>query len=487
MKTVKTIVALSLITGLFVFFQNCSVQQGGGLLGSQTSASQAEETLNANTPFAYDLAPDTISYNSCVGENLNTNGIHGLKIGVNEGFTTSTGAGTVKGGLKLRSDFLQYVGTNIAPAYPSTVITPGQIQNLLTNSTINKNSYIQFSVRRRSDLTVMPDLIQPSSLSITPPRDGTALGAVLNMDPVLTNLTKNVQFGENGVILSEGPRVYNLSDNTSTPQPIQASFGFSNIDDETFAKQGLSGDNENFGIGERYSEIVRNKFNLATDDKYLLTTTFGDATSGSDYGLNAPKRKDSSVKARAYGRAYALGFSTFVTPSANGWKNNALKTVTEYDLATNAQVGATWSCSSYVIMKKNQWNSGKLDQPSCTPLIASDLDNATIANAVKKLRRHYSADSWNIGLFYDKNQAYVPGARTSQPICLTPTQTNSECYLETYNTVVLGTDVGVNYNPLTECYLYNQIGVSYSGTLANIKAAGRCAQFASICVRSGDN
>lgn len=487
MIIVKTIFGVLLITGLFVFFQNCSVQQNAGLLGSKTTAATAEEVLNANTPFAYDLAPDTISYNSCVGESLNYNGIHGLKIGVNEGFTSfaSDGTGVVKAGLKLRTDFLQYLGQNVSPHYPSTVITPGQIQSLITNSAINKDSFIQFAVRRRSDLAVVPDLIQPASLSdVSAPRDGYFNPAYLNQDPVLTSLTKNVQFGEHGVILSEGPRIYNLTTST-TPTPIEFSFGFSNIVDNTFARQNLDGDTENYGIGERYSEIVRNRFNATTDDKYMVAVTFGPNTgTGSDAGLNSPKRKDATVPSKAYGRSYALGFSQFATSSANGWKNNSLKTVKEYDLASGSEVGSSWSCSSYVIMQKGQWNNGKLNKPSCTPMIASDLANTTIGNAVKKLRRHYLESEWNIGLFYDANQAYTPGTRTSQPICLVPK--NSECYLPT-ETVIPGTDVGVNYNPLTECYLYNRVSTTYTGNLANIKAAGRCAQFASICTRSGEN
>ncbi|MBC7465996.1 MAG: hypothetical protein H7256_08385 [Bdellovibrio sp.] len=481
----KTIFGLIFITGLFVFFQNCSVQQNAGILGSKSTAATAEETITAATPFAYDLAPDTISYNSCVGENLNNSGLHGLKIGVNEGFVTSDGSGAVKGGLKLRTDFLQYVGLNVPSRYPSTVITPAQIQYLLTQSKANKDAYIQFAVRRRSDLAVMSDLIQPASLTqLSIPRDGFFNTAALNQDPVLTNLTKNVQFGEKGVILSEGARIYSLTSDV-TPTPIQVSFGFSNIVDETFGRQGLSLDTEDYGIGERYSELVRNRFNLATDDKYLLSVTFGSASgTGTDLGLNSLRRKDDTVKAKAYGRSYALGFSTFATTTANGWKNNSLKTVKEYDLASSAEVGSTWSCSSYVIMKQNQWNGTRMNKPSCSPLVASDLAVTTIGNAVKKLRRHYLESDWNIGLFYDANQVYTPGTRSSQPLCLV--SKNNECYLSTEN-VIPGADVGVNYNPLTECYLYNRISTTYVGSLANVKAAGRCAQFASICTRSGEN
>lgn len=480
MNIVKTFALFFIISGLFLFFQNCSVQQNGGILGGKESPAVVADKITTNAPFAYDLVADTISYNSCVGENLNNSGIHGLKIGVNEGFVDS--AGTIQGGLKLRTEFLQYVGLNVPARYPSTVITPAQIQTLLQDSKANKDTYVQFAVRRKSDLAVMPDLINPTSLQLTLPRDGVLNFAPLSRDPVLSRLTKGVVFGEKGLIISEGERIYNLQDD-SAPAPIQASLGYSSIFDETYAKLNTPLDLENFAMGERYSEVVRNRFNLASDDKYLLAVTFGSGSSatGSDYGLNTPRRPDDTVKSRAYGRSYALQFNMFRSPSAAGWKNNALKAVTEVDLTGAGANVRPWTCSNYVIMKQNQWNNAKLEKPSCTPLLASDFNNATMANAVKKLRRHYSESEWNIGLFYDAYQAYDPNTRGTQPICLVPK--SNECYLPTENVIFPGADVGVNYNPLTECYVYNQFGVSYSQPILNVKAAGRCAQFASICTR----
>jgi hypothetical protein len=485
MNIVKTVAIVIFITGLFVFFQNCSVQQNTGILGSKDSTATIVDKVNATAPFAFDLAPDTISYNSCVGEQLNNQAIHGLKIGVNEGFVDSTGSGAVRGGLKLRSDFLQFVGANLSPRYPSDIITPAQIQSLLTSSKANADTHIQFAVRKKGDLTVVPDLINPTSNAISLLRDGKLIPFPLNLDPVATKLAKNVQFGKDGLVLSEGPRIYNLGEDSSAT-PIEASFGYSSISDETFGFQGIVGDAENFGMGERYSEVVRNRFNLGTDDKYILTTSYGSNTGGSDGGLNSPRRLDPKVTGRAYGRSYALTFNIFASPSAAGWKNNSLKNVVEYDMATNSIVSAApWECRSYVIMQQKQWNNTKMDKPSCSPLLASDLANATIATAVKNLRRHYLETDWSIGLFYDANQPYIPGARSLQPICLVPKVT--ECYLPTNNNIIAGSDVGVNYNPTTECYLYNRVGTTYTSTLDVVKANGRCAQFASICVRKSTN
>ena len=492
MKFVKTLLVIVFVSGIVIFFQNCSVQQNTGLLGSKepTSTTAADKVV-LNAPFAYDLVVDTISYNSCVGESLNDQGVHGIKMGVNEGFTDNFGSGAVKAGLKLRSDFLQYIGKNLKPRYPSTVITPAQIQNVLVNSESNKDVYLQFAVRKASNLSVVQDVIQPSGpIQFSLPRDGLVLQAPLFLDPVLSSLTKNVQFGDGGVVLAEGSRVYDLQ-SVSPPVAIAAAFSYSGITDETLDLV-QPGSTENLGIGERYSETVRNKFNLGTSEKYILAITYGalDAvgseTTGVDNGLNSPKRKVLTDLTKAYGRGFNLKFGLPVSPAAAGWKNNALKTVSETNLIDASPAsGSRWDCRSYVIMKRNQWNNQQLSKPSCAGLISTDLLNASINSQVKNLRRQYLEADWDIGFFYDANTAYDPNNRLSRPLCLVPKKT--ECYLPTSEVLLAGTDVGVNYNPNSECYLTNQTGASYTNSLDVVKAGGRCAQFASICVRTSTN
>lgn len=489
MKFVKTLMLIIFVTGLLVFFQNCGVSQNKSLLGSSTSSAATADKVVTDAPFAYDLVADTISYNSCVGANLNSVGISGLKIGVNEGFADSLGTGAVKSGLKLRSDFLQYIGKNIKPRYPSTVITPIQIQNVIENSPLNKDTYIQFAVRKKDDLSIAQDLIQPSATTqISVPRDGVINFTPLFTDPVLTSLAKNVQFAEGGVILSEGPRIYNLQD-ASSPTPIEASFGYSNFTDETYQIAPPAGNTENLGYGERYSETVRNAFSSSDlKKKYLLAITYGSGlspTSATDYGLSTPKRKDETKKGNAYGRSFALQFGYPADFVAAGWKNTVLKQIIESNLVDGSIVsGAAWTCENYLIMKQNQWNSGVASQPACSPLTAADLLSAGISNKVKNLRRHYLESGWNIGFFYSANELLGTVPRLNHKLCLVPKAT--ECYLPT-ETVTPGTDVGVNYNPLTECYLYNRYGTSYSNSLDVVKANGRCAQFASLCTRTSGN
>ncbi len=486
MKLVKSFAVILFITVIIMSFQNCSPAQNTGLLGAKTDSSSLVTSVVDSTPFAYDMVVDTISYNSCVGSDLNNSGIHGIKVGVNEGFVDSNGSGIVKAGIKLRTDFLQYVGKNISPIYPSTVITPAQIQNLLQNSKANKNAYIQYAVRKRSDLSVAPDVIQPSATTaVTYLRDGFVENAPLYADPVLTALTKNVQFGENGLILSEGPRIYNLHD-VGAPQAIEASFGYSNYADETYpATSGQSVD-EPYGFGEAYSDRVRQRFNSAGSDKYILAVTFGDPNTGSaDNGLNSPVRKSSSDTTKAYGRSFTFRFDSASTKA--GWRSNLLKQVSESNLVDNTPAsGASWSCENTVIMKPNQWNNSQLNEPACVPLISADLQNASVAGKVKRLRRHYLDANWNIGFYYAKNAVYNPGTRTSQPLCLAPKIT--DCYLPT--TLPMG-DIGVNYDTNSECYLYaaSVMGVNYTGNpdLNTARRLGRCAQYASLCVRSSTN
>ncbi len=495
MKFVKTLILIVLVSGLVLFFQNCGIQQNTGLLGGKESLSSVADKIVLDAPFAYDLVVDTISYNSCVGENLNTAGVHGLKLGANEGFTDSLGNGSVNAGLKLNSEFLKYVGEKVKPSYPSNIVTPAQIQNLLVNSNSNKDAYLQFAVRKAADLSVAHDLIQPNGpVVFSLPRDGVVVTNPLFQDPILTNLTKNVRFDAQGVVLAEGPRVYNLQAD-STPAPIQAGFGYSNYADESFNKN-QPNSSENLGIGERYSEVVRNKFNLGTAEKYILAITYGplsltgSETTGIDNGLNSPKRKDEKDKTKAYGRAFALQFGQPVSPAAAGWKNTGLKNVTESNLIDAAPVsGSSWACRSYVIMQQTTWNGQQLSKPSCSVLSSADLSDSIIRNQVKNLRRHYTEDAWDIGFFYDANAAFDPTKRPKDPatnvylpLCLVPKKT--ECYLPTKDIVLAATDVGVNYNPATECYLTNQEGTSYLNPIDTVKAGGRCAQFASICVRT---
>lgn len=491
-----SVVVLGLIASLLFA---CTQQQGKSLLSAQTDQKDAVAAILDKVPFAYDVAVDTISYNSCVGIGLNNEGkIHGLKLGANEGFVDPTGSGAVKGGIKLRSEFLQYLAKNVPPNFPNTAISAGQIQHILQNSSTNKDLQIQYAVRTAADLKVVPDVIQQTGdTPITVGRDGIYEGAQLSTDPVLTSITKGVQFGAGASVLSEGPRVYNLG-TKSSPEPLEESLGYSAASDESFPA--VANVDDGLGAAEEYSDKIRNKFNSFT---YVLAVTFGNPffVSSSDTtpssGLNSPKRPDEKDLRKAYGRAYELSFIT-KNASIPSWRKNILNRVTEKNLEDGRAVsGVTWACENFVIVRSNQLNNRKSSEPSCTELIGTDLAVPSVAQKVKLIRRHYAEDKWAIGFFYNANEVYNPATRPftnpptntiARPICIVSKA--SDCYLPTVGLIASAPneDIGVQYNPGQECYLSRaqQMGVTYtpskSGDVA--RRLGRCAQFASICSRT---
>ncbi|MEQ1721534.1 MAG: hypothetical protein ABL930_00030 [Pseudobdellovibrio sp.] len=494
----KPIIAISALIASVAIF-GCTVQQGKSLLTSQTSDADVATAVLDKVPFAYDVAVDTISYNSCVGIGLNASDyIHGIKIGANEGFVDTAGSGAVKAGVKLKSEFLQYLAKNVPPNFPNTSVSSSQIKYILENSTANKELQIQFAVRTTADLKVVQDIIQPSSTgNIVFGRDGLYMSPVLSQDPILTAITQSVQFGPAGSVLSEGPRVYNLG-SKSGPVALEASLGYSSSSDESFPPVATADDGQ--GVGEQYSDIVRSKFNSFN---YVLAVTFGNQTltSSSDstpsFGLNSLRRPSETDLRKAYGRSYELSFAT-KNAGLSSWKKNYLNRVTEKNLEDGRTVsGASWTCDNFVIVKQNQLNNRKASEPSCTELIASDLTNATVAAKVKLIRRHYGEDKWTIGLFYKKNTTYSVATRVfenaptntiARPLCIVSKA--ADCYLPTTGIVLsnLTEDIGVQYDPSFECYLSRapQMGVTYTGGLSGAAAQrlGRCAQYASICSRA---
>ena len=467
----------------------CSIQQNQSLLSSKTSGEDSVQRVIESMPFAYDLAIDTISYNSCVGTALNSSGIHGFKMGANEGFIDTNGSGAVKGGLKLRSDFIQYLAKNMAPNFPSTTISPSQIQYVLQNSTANKNATALYAIRTASDLRVVPDTINPSD-SPQLGRDGVFEAAIFSEEPALSAVTKNIQFGPNGTVLAEGPRVYNLGGTTGAPDPLEVTFNYSSISDETFPI--VAGADDSLGAGEEYADRLRKKFNSNT---YILTQAFGsyiiDENSGDDgaSGMNTLRRPSNTTDIKkAYGRAYELNF-TSKNSVISSQLRNILNRVTEKNLEDGKPAnGVSWTCDNVLIMRSGELNGKTTTKASCSELRAADMLNASVAAKVRMLRRHYNAQDWAIGFYFPVNAQASALTRTSQPLCLVNKST--ECYLPTTGIITTNPseDVGVQYDTTKECYLsrYQQIGVSYTGGLTGDSARrlGRCPQYASICVRN---
>ena len=507
MKLMKNFAMKLGVSALALLLAACTVQTTPSLLTSTSNVNDATTKILNDVPFAYDTVVDTISYNSCSGSNLNGSGLHGIKIGANEGFVDSTGSGAVKSGIKLRSDFLLYLAQNVKPTFPNTTIVPSQIQYILENSDKNKELQIQIAVRNKNNLAVVQDLIElasPNAGQFQLGRDGWYENALLSQDPVLSAITKQVQFGPKETVISEGPRTYNLGSG-SQPDPIEASLGYTSNQDVTRPLDPQFDDAT--GAGEQYTDRVRQQFNLG---EYLLTLTYGNqssTTSGDNtnsFGLNSPRRPTSSGLNRAYGRSFELNFIS-KNASVSSQRRNILNQITEKNLDTGTSAaGASWKCEHYVIMKTSEWNNKKADQPACAEINADDLDPTKTSNATDlkarllRLRRHYPESQWGIGFMVRENTKYVQtaAARAALPLCVV--NKSVDCYFQTKGIILAepDTDVGVNYNSTisgltnntAECYLsrYSQMGVSYSGNLSGDSARrlGRCPNYASICVRT---
>lgn len=512
-RLLKSIFHISLFINL-VTLVSCA-PQGTGILGNPAKLQDVVDQQTKIAPFAYDVAVDTISYNSCISESTSTSSvIHGLKVGASEGFSDPV-TGAVRAGLKLRTDFLQYIGKNFKPEYPNTSIKASQLQKILSMSDANKDAFIQFAIRRKTDFVAIPDLISPGSNSTKTyaqaPRDLTVIQKILHSGLLGYNVTKNVQFTSAGDVLAEGPRVYNLSD-TPDSVSLEATFKLNSTADESYPKPTpIQGSIENYGLAEIYPEAVRGDFNAK---KNMLTVTFGGdqnipdsttATPGEIINhINLLKRPFianslSADNTKAFGRGYQL---TFESPNISqpSWLKTRLTKITEISLDSGTPVGGTsWSCENYLIMQPTHWDNNRMYsqnwnkkdtmvEPSCSPIIGTDLTatNGALRQAqIKRIRRHYSAENWNIGLYLPAaaRTGYTLPNRSIMPLCLVPK--SNECYLPTTgildDTNRKTVDIGIQYDYSQECYLTKDGGGDSKRDL------GRCAQFASVCVRTSSN
>ena len=510
---------------LFIFSTSCT-PSGRGILGATTDITSQVDSATKSAPFAYDAAADTISYNSCISTSVNSSNIHGLKIGASEGFTSPL-TGAVKAGVKLRSDFLQQIGKSFKPEYPASTITPAQVLKILGKSDANKDAYLQIAVRRKSDLLAIPDFINLNGKVARAGIDVTVFNQTLYSGYLGYLITKNISFTDAGVVLSEGPRVYNLS-NDVDPVNIEGVFKFNaTADSSVTLPSPPSGSTENFGYAEGYPQVIRDSFNKGfsstgnINERYVLALTFGgneDVPAGDTTGttnhinlLKRPSGISSGDYTKAYGRSYALKF-TSPNSSISNWMTTQLTQVKEYDLSTGVELsgsgGVSWLCENYLIMRQDHWdnnrvyNSALVDQgsvePSCVPLIASDLTDPTLISStttlgqirkekIQRLRRHYPENLWNIGLYLPGGQrsSYtLPNRSAMTQICLSPKKSDDQCYLPT--TTILGNtaenalDVGIQYDTTKDCYT-----TSVGPQTDDNRKKGRCAQFASICTRNG--
>lgn len=512
---IKNLYAITLVVLMSSSLFSCT-SQGTGILGQQTLSDTDENADIKNAPFAYDLVPDTISYNACVMQpSVIDPTLHGLKIGVSEGFVDTLGTGTVKGGVKLNTNFLNYVGQKFTPEYPSNTITPAQVAKILNQnySVFNSGALIQFAVRRKSDFAIIPDLITTASDTVSyAPRDASVFLQTLSAGFLGYSLTKSIEYDSRGTFLRQGPRVYNLSD-TEQAVPIEGSFNF-NASADTSNNTPSTLPTEPYAQAEIYSQTVRDRFNT---NAQILTATFGG--SGSTTGnpaddvtnntLNNIKRpyKNGTTNfdaTKAYGRGYILKFDSASTVST--WPKSLLTRVDEINLEGGSPPTANWFCEQIVIADQKHWNNNRANnyawvfdttytEPNCAPLLPSDMTTER-TNRIKRIRRHYAVSDWNIGLMFPaklKSTYAGPPDRANLELCISP-RTTTSCYLPTVGILASAdispvtklpiNDVGIQYDRTQECYLTM---ATVTGSRDEQRKKGRCAQYASICTRSSPN
>jgi len=510
-----------LLTGglLSCFLSSCA-PQGTGILGSSTSFSTQLDNAIVQAPFAYDITPDTISYNSCnpYSATSDASSLKAIKIGASQGFTDQNGGGLVQGGLKIKTEFLQYIGRKFSPLSGKSTITSGQVLDVLSKSPINASAYLQFSVRQKYDLKLRPDLLNaaanPTLSLATPVRDAAVFSTTLSSGQTGSLLTKDLVFTTSGTPLVEGRRIYSISESVAA-NPIEGSLGFNKLSDESYPPTTSTDFAESFlGVAEYYSHKIREDFNTSdSKTKLILTATFAGPNAeglslnpsvGTSMSTIAQLIRPSATASLAYGRGYELTFSapkptSGTTALAAGWIKTNLTSVKEIDLSTGSSVSSSWTCENFLITLSSQWDNKKLFEPTCAPMLQSD--ELARSDVLKRIRRHYNEREWNVGLFYPKNIEPTV-SRSKLSVCIAPKSTVS-CYLPTdarsvFNSTEqssIGTanlkDIGINYDTSKECYMtaFSVMGISYSGASSLIakKQLGRCANYASICTRKDIN
>lgn len=527
-----------LILSLMLF--QCA-PNGSGILGQTPTETLSVDPKIQQAPFAYDAALDTISHLSCNNFYGNTD-LFGFKVGSSEGFSDTAGTGAVKAGLKLRSDFLQYVGQNFSPNYPNTTIQPDQILEILNDqgSVLNLSPQIQTGIRKRTDLTAVADITvkaagSPAEFDL----DVALLNPILGAGYLGYSLAKSIQYTTNGNVLAEGPRIYNLSNN-STPSNLEMTLKFNELGDNTQTQplQNMATTEANYMYAEAGGQKVRDLFNSNTNILTLAytgpngvapTSTAPSSptpvvSTGADNLIRPLLPNSLSMDTtKAFGRGYYLKFNRDPSsPTTN--QKNLLTNVNEFNLDSGSPAsGVSWTCESFVVVQNKDYNSnfvydsgryknGDLDYlPNCMPIKADDIDCVSMGttplqcsryNQLKKIRRHFSAEKWNVGILYTGSLKgattpnYPPttqiGRNSLTQLCIAPIETNTTCYLPTSGvmsvtsgtgtTTQLPEDIGIQYDKTQPCYLSSY---DYGTTERNtVMQQGRCAQYASICTRT---
>jgi hypothetical protein len=416
------LVAIGLLVSLPVvfFFQNCS-QTGfeGNTQGSEEFASQALADDSVGVPFAYSVGLDQITYNSCAYDSMPSN-----QPGM---FTLHAGA-FVKGGAKLRPEFLSWARSTIKPIYPAQTVSDAQVKEFISKNRSLSGAIPQLAIRgRQSPQTLFP-LGKTSTASINV--DYVNLLGDLADDRWLSTLIQQA----------------NLNSNLGVNYFPLAPGGSRIFEGRLFYNKAAS---------DR-STLINN-----LSSSFQLTVTYK-SEKGDLYAARAPSGSD---PAQAYGQGYNLQFSQgpsayqqTVFQGSNIWSGslvNVLSKVEEVpDLRNPSVVNSTaWVCSSdyrFMIVQK------EFASTHCPEEDFSITSNASNRSALAMVRRSLKPEDWHVNLQYR---------------CVVPK--NATCYMPEQ---LSGQPIPVQYDASKPCFA--------PGNGQN--ALEVCPQYISICYRNQD-
>lgn len=403
-----------------LFFQNCGKAGFDDALSSEDDISALGDD-SAGIPFAYDMVLDEIAYNSCANDQLVNN---------SPGMFTIKAAASTFGGVKLRTDFVNWAKQTLKPEYPNETVTDAQIKKFIGSNRSLSNAVPQLAIRgRQSPQTLFP-LGGSSSATVGVDyvnllgdlADDRWSNTLMNQFNVSPNLGVNFfPLAPGGARIFEGQLSYNKS------------------------------------------EAHRNSLRLNLSQSYQLTNTYR-AVSGDLFAARAPISASAS---QAYGRGYNLNFSQAVTyyqlqvfGNMNVWANaqaSTLSAVSEVsDLNNPSFVNSNaWSCDisdRYIVVHKDH------AAQYCPPENYNAVVNIPLGQQVhEKLRRVLKPEHWDVNV----------GLR-----CVVPKTSN--CYKPEADPTT-GVQVMVQYDAAQPCY------VPGSNTVTQV-----CPQYVSICTRRQD-
>lgn len=475
---------------VLLFVASCA-KQANSPLGTGVSSLGIDEVspIYKDEPFAYDAVVDTISYNSCYGENLASSGIHGFVVSAVE--NPATDGETPKSGVRITKKYLDFIGTKINPSYPATTISTEQVRSFIAGSPLNKNVVPIVAVRRTQSLDILPEDLTSTNLQSN--KDYYSALSVLTNINFITSLIEGIIYTPESKVLSQGPRINDFKYADDSIRTLNVKMGY----------------NLTAGSAELYSWQLRNEFNRKN---LALALTFHD-NEAADFAIN-PLSPDATNLKRAYGRSFQLGFNSLAVVSHNSIPANLLTQVEEKDLDSGSLVAGTkWSCRQYMVMRSVDQNVAEAvtapvpSAPLGLPLTYDVLTNThtyylnengqpmTGLEIVRDIRRQYSASEWDIVRLNKETESGTTDPDTDLLFALVPKL--SACYGAAANVTSTDPDPGVDYTPWSGlddfiapqtypatqgCFQesFASQGISY-GSDAPKK---RCANWVSVCTRT---